>query len=348
MRGEGIPVGGQRQPHTFSAGKTLKRCRSKRVTENVDIIDVDDNNVVLLDENYSYTNFVFVDDDDDDDVNSEDDNMDEVQFIPKNNFPVKLSKCKRTYSGKVTSNRFGLDTDSESGSSDEDSPDFEFEDSSGKLKEEWEKAFLRRQNEVFPADNLPGSSRFCTDSRQDLDSGKKPDRCNDDSDSLSLGSYEEVDRSPSTADDDGISGGSFKLKDDICNDHQSDMRDRAGASHSCTNNSGEVGIPYETNVNCLVEKQNEVFCSESRLVDTSNDSVFFNREMHKETDEYKRSREEELASRQRELETQVSCLYSFFVLNFFSCGMRSYVLYQILFVISSIECLLIDTFLQHL
>ncbi|MCD7445909.1 hypothetical protein HAX54_024609, partial [Datura stramonium] len=70
---------------------------------------------------------------------------DDCQFVRENISPVKLSKCKRTYSGKApVQNRFGLMSDSESSSSDDD--DF-IEDYSGKLREQWQKASLKRKND---------------------------------------------------------------------------------------------------------------------------------------------------------------------------------------------------------
>lgn len=80
--------------------------------------------------------------------NFTDSTVEECQFVQDNSTPVRLSKCKRTYSGKTsTRNRYGLNTDSESDSSDGEYPDCELvEDSSGKVHELWEKAFSRRRN----------------------------------------------------------------------------------------------------------------------------------------------------------------------------------------------------------
>lgn len=68
---------------------------------------------------------------------------DDCQLVRENIPPVKLSKCKRTYSGKApVRNRYGLTSDSESGSSEDD----EFmEDYSGQLREQWQKASLKRK-----------------------------------------------------------------------------------------------------------------------------------------------------------------------------------------------------------
>ncbi|CAN4122016.1 unnamed protein product [Withania somnifera] len=70
---------------------------------------------------------------------------DDCQFVRENFSPVKLSKCKRTYSEKgPVQNRYRFMSDSESSSSEDD----EFmEDSSGQLREEWQKASLKRKND---------------------------------------------------------------------------------------------------------------------------------------------------------------------------------------------------------
>ncbi|XP_049404066.1 uncharacterized protein LOC125867562 [Solanum stenotomum] len=74
-----------------------------------------------------------------------DDIGDDCQFVRENISPVKLSKCKRTYSGKApVQNRYGLMSDSESSSSDDDEV---MGDYSGLLREEWQKASLKRKND---------------------------------------------------------------------------------------------------------------------------------------------------------------------------------------------------------
>ncbi|KAL3824003.1 hypothetical protein ACJIZ3_020032 [Penstemon smallii] len=80
---------------------------------------------------------------------SDDADVEECQFIQKNATPVRLSKGKRTYSGNAsTRNHYGLSTDSESESSNSDDNDCELmEDSSGKVQEQWEKAFSRRMKD---------------------------------------------------------------------------------------------------------------------------------------------------------------------------------------------------------
>lgn len=73
----------------------------------------------------------------------------QFNFAQENISPVKLSKCKRTYSGKTSSNRYGLSMNSDSDSSDNDFPDCEvMEDSSGKFREQWERASSKRKSDV--------------------------------------------------------------------------------------------------------------------------------------------------------------------------------------------------------
>ncbi|KAG8383009.1 hypothetical protein BUALT_Bualt05G0139300 [Buddleja alternifolia] len=74
----------------------------------------------------------------------------ECEFVHVNVTPVRLSKCKRTYSGKASArNCYGLDTDSETDSSDNECPDCEIvEDSSGEVQQQWEKAFSRRRKDT--------------------------------------------------------------------------------------------------------------------------------------------------------------------------------------------------------
>ncbi|KAL2510069.1 uncharacterized protein Fot_33716 [Forsythia ovata] len=82
--------------------------------------------------------------------NSADAASKECQFDRENLIPMKLSKCRHTYSGKPsTSNRYGLSTDSESELSDNEHPDCELmEDSLGKLQQHWEETFCRRKKDI--------------------------------------------------------------------------------------------------------------------------------------------------------------------------------------------------------
>lgn len=86
---------------------------------------------------------------------------DECEFIRENVPPVKLSKCKRTYSGKTSArNRYGIGTDSDTCPSDTDYADCELmEDSFGRVREQWERASSRRKcdtRNVQPGIGEPG------------------------------------------------------------------------------------------------------------------------------------------------------------------------------------------------
>ncbi|KAI8539352.1 hypothetical protein RHMOL_Rhmol09G0175800 [Rhododendron molle] len=186
MRGKGKSVQ-HPQSRTCSRGNTLKRCKNIGEADNVVLIDVDsdtlDNIKVInvpdsLKKKVRGSSVICIDDDESypsvgedngskfsDDAsssgrvsaafnhsqNSVDPVGDECQFVQEIFSPFKLSKCKRTYSGKASGkNRYGLDSESDnSGSSDNDFHDCEFmEGSFGKLREDWEKAYMKRKNDL--------------------------------------------------------------------------------------------------------------------------------------------------------------------------------------------------------
>ncbi|KAL2233485.1 uncharacterized protein LOC105156468 [Sesamum indicum] len=155
--------------------------------DNVIIIDIPESlpkkrqglHMLRKDKKWSFRNVIYIDDDETPDSNhsigvnnvsssagtssnrascrgsknfadSSDATAEECQFVQDNATPVRLSKCKRTYSGKALArNRYGLSSDSESDSSDSDCPDCEvLEDSSGEVQELWERAFSRRRKDI--------------------------------------------------------------------------------------------------------------------------------------------------------------------------------------------------------
>lgn len=146
----------------------LRRCRNIIVADNVDLIDVDTydfNNVIDLSESLTKKRvvsndksrprpkrtYIFIDDDESPsdhhagagERNFENGASSSRRYGPDIS-PVKLSKGKRTYSGRG----FRADSESES-SDDDDSPDCEFiEDLSGKFREQWERASLKRKADV--------------------------------------------------------------------------------------------------------------------------------------------------------------------------------------------------------
>ncbi|PSS28944.1 Bromodomain-containing protein [Actinidia chinensis var. chinensis] len=185
MRGKGKSVG-HPQSRTLCERNTLKRCKNNGRADNFVLIDVDNDNIdniIIIDDPESIkklqgSTVICIDDDESSDSNHHevgeeggghpyDDASssrrfgfslnrtqnfvdavgDECQFVHENTSPLKLSKCKRTYSGKgSTRNRYGLGPELDCGSSDNDC---EFmEDSCGKLREQWEKANMKKNYDV--------------------------------------------------------------------------------------------------------------------------------------------------------------------------------------------------------
>lgn len=311
MKGKGVSGGNGQRFHlrACSNGKTLKSCNRKGRRNSVVVIDVDCDNYVddmfvdvsgffrgsgsngkRKDGKYAYATVICIDDDDE--VGYEETigniNLGRGRFFRGNGTPVKLSKCKRTYSDNAsTSYRYGLGTDTERVlSDDDDDVDVEFEGSSGKIKQEWEKAFLRRQNECLGSVDQAGTSRFCSDSHQDIGTGDKTEKGSGGLDFTNHTGHEEVDRSHSIPMDEvkpennfcdnGCEASTFDRVNNVCNDQ-----------------------PFTGSLVAMEDVLND-----QSFGDMNNDSVFFNREMHKETDEYRCSVEAELAARQRELQIQ--------------------------------------------
>ncbi|XP_043702026.1 uncharacterized protein LOC122652374 isoform X2 [Telopea speciosissima] len=82
---------------------------------------------------------------------SEESDGEDCQFIQERSFPVKLSKCKRTYSGKtIPRSIFTFNPLSEGGSSESDGSDCELmEGSYGKIRDQWEKASTRKKTSEY-------------------------------------------------------------------------------------------------------------------------------------------------------------------------------------------------------
>ncbi|XP_010257939.1 PREDICTED: uncharacterized protein LOC104597876 isoform X2 [Nelumbo nucifera] len=107
--------------------------------------------------------------------NSDESDGDECQFIWERKFPVKLSKCKRTYSGKtVPRNCFTQNSVSESCSESDNSDCELMEDSFGNIREQWEKASLKKkgmegvQHGKFGTQDQASSSGSHTDSQKNV------------------------------------------------------------------------------------------------------------------------------------------------------------------------------------
>nr|XP_043606113.1 stress response protein NST1-like [Erigeron canadensis]XP_043606114.1 stress response protein NST1-like [Erigeron canadensis] len=172
---------------------TLRRCRNNIESDNIVLIDVDTynyDNVIVIDVPENLTKlrgsvdksrpkrtYILIDDDEspsagytganvDSERNFENGASSSRRYGPDIS-PVKLSTGKRTYS------RRGFSAHLESESSDDESPDCEYmEDFSGKLKEEWEKASLKRKADIHKdhggRKNNSSSSRPSEDALNDL------------------------------------------------------------------------------------------------------------------------------------------------------------------------------------
>ncbi|XP_073142750.1 uncharacterized protein [Henckelia pumila] len=186
MRGESA---GHSHSRPCFGRKTLRRCRNSQEADDVILIDVDSDhfdNVIIIDvpdslpkkrkgssilredNNGLLQTVIYIDDDESSDkFNSfagasssksfkphaedfEDVDAEENPYIQENVTPVRLSKCKRTYSGKASAGKgYGLNLDSEDNSSDNDHPDCELmEDIYGKVQEQWQKAYRRRKKGI--------------------------------------------------------------------------------------------------------------------------------------------------------------------------------------------------------
>ncbi|KAI7753305.1 hypothetical protein M8C21_020126 [Ambrosia artemisiifolia] len=289
--------------------KTLSRCRNNIEADNVVLIDVDTydfDNVIVIDIPESHTKkqggssdktrprtYIYIDDDDDDGDESPCDDNAGADLNGERNFengasssrryglenpsPVKLSKGKRTYSGR------GFNRQSDSDSSDDDSPDCEFmEDFSGKLKEQWERASLKRKG-VLHNDHASSSKPY-TDANSEF--GVNRNKKHDQDSNVNGTSDEQKDESPNF-DATGVEGG----KDD--------------------EPLGEM--PYTSSEEENEKNDLETAATADDDVPVEN-SIIGQREKLKETDEYKRALEEELLARQKALQRQdlkrleISCL----------------------------------------
>ncbi|CAA3009079.1 Hypothetical predicted protein [Olea europaea subsp. europaea] len=259
----------------------------------------------------------------------------ECDFVQENTTPVRLSKCKRTYSGKAsTKNVYGPSVNSEIDLSGNDSPDCELmEDSSGELRKQWEKAFFRRKkdkrNELkthmrnnqpdinershsgaeYPPFNFAEQqSSFETDVENDISNVRaKTDKFEEkvivsDKDMEHLQPCEPVikldlslEKPPS----------SKKLAPEIpssCNRNLNETQIRE--DDSCLDKAVEKLIEHVSNVQMEVERddpQHTQYGDNSRVVENF---IINEREKLKETEEYKKAIEEEWASRQRALQIQ--------------------------------------------
>ncbi|PHT67594.1 hypothetical protein T459_27081 [Capsicum annuum] len=282
---------------------------------------------------------------------------DDCQFVRENISPVKLSKCKRTYSGKApVQNQYGLASDSESSSSDDDEL---MEDFSGLLREQWQKASLKRKNDNSGTSGVgdvnsastggvqpePGESEehpvcpgYSKSSTEKEDQPPKPTReshcassktdVHDEGDPQTKNFEESY---PSIPREYHYSNGGVGPTESICREKASsgspisgkkcvdqengkrmpDKTSELGANHNETlpRNRGslvEEDLPESVSMSQHKdERHDDVNGQDGENVEHSVENcITTERERIKETSEYKKALEEELASRQRALALQ--------------------------------------------
>ncbi|KAK9064675.1 hypothetical protein SSX86_016057 [Deinandra increscens subsp. villosa] len=348
--------------------KTLSRCRSNIEADNVDLIDVDTydfNNVIVIDIPESLTKkqggskggkgpsrtYIYIDDDEtpckhhadadlDDGRNFENGASSSRRCGPEITSPVKLSKGKRTYSGR------GFNAHLESDSSDdEDGPDCEFmEDFSGKVKEQWEKASLKRKAAV--QNDRPSSSRLYEDVHSKFGENRNKqkhaegseilgtkeggsfngdatdvDGCKDDSplgEIPSTSSEEENEKNDfenaATIDDIHNKFGANKNKQKHAQDSEINGTNLEKEGESFNFDTTDVhGYKDDIPSNGSEEENEKNDFENAPTIDDDNDneddvpvedSIIGQREKLKETDEYKLALEQELLARQKALQIQ--------------------------------------------
>ncbi|XAR55949.1 hypothetical protein NMG60_11036203 [Bertholletia excelsa] len=99
----------------------------------------------------------------------------DCQFVPRNLSPRNLSKSRRTYSGRASCrNYYGLVPESDLDSSEDGFSDCEYmEDSFGKLREQWEKANMKKRYDIHNAESVrvdqATTSAFCGDTQENVE-----------------------------------------------------------------------------------------------------------------------------------------------------------------------------------
>lgn len=310
--------------------KTLKRCRNSNPVL-IDLETYNINNVIDIDvpekhtkkqggvkekSHPSKTVYIYIDDDESpidhhagqNARNSEKGASSSRRYVPDLS-PLKISKGKRTYSGR----RFSAPSDIES--SDDDSPDCEYiEDPSAEIREQWERASLKRKGDLHNDHNDNGVDKNKHKRTQDANfNGNRHEKRGESS------ARKDVEENLSDHDlrdnvdhDGGLNknkqtydqGSNFKRtrhaekgKSSAHSDNSSDYKARD------TVDGGKDDMPSTSNAegNEKNDLKNDATVDDDVPVE---DSIICEREKLKETDEYKRALEEELAERQRALKIQ--------------------------------------------
>ncbi|XP_071693737.1 uncharacterized protein [Rutidosis leptorrhynchoides] len=297
--------------------KTLRRCRTNIERDNVVLIDVDTynyNNVIIIDVPESLTKkrggstdksrpkrtYIYIDDDESPSDNDADapvnngrnfDNgaSSSRRYVPDVS-PVKLSKGKRTYSGR------GFNGQSENDSSDDDdSHDCEFmEDFNGKLREEWERASLKRKGVLHNEFRINADkqenvhvSNFRANHHENIgesSSGNVKHRKENLSDFRSGDKVDDVD-----VDKDGSHVGETHTYEDERMVENDECVPSSSTEEENEKNDNEDGANVEDDDDDDVPVQSLIIGEREKL---------------KETEEYKRALEEELKARERQIKIQ--------------------------------------------
>lgn len=250
----------------------------------------------------------------------------DTHFAHENISPVKLSKGKRTYSGICSNNRnsFSLQSDSDS-SDDDDNPDCEFmEDFSGKLREQWERASLKRKAGVHDdhISRRDHSSSFKSSGDAHNDSGVNKNKQKYAQASTSKGKSHKPDFMQRYQHEDKIrhaesSWSDCDARDEVDVDHHK-AYSPVGKTSLCEDqcldetedcgqrNTVHKGEKYEHMPSTSSEEENEKNDVIAPTIDAVpvESSIIDQREKLKETDEYKRALEEEWSARQIALKIQ--------------------------------------------
>ncbi|GKB38511.1 DnaJ domain-containing protein [Tanacetum coccineum] len=329
--------------------KALKRCRNSNPVL-IDLENYNINNVIDIDVPEKHTKkqgrvkekscpsktvYIYIDDDESpvdhhagqNARNSEIGASSSRRYVPDIS-PLKLSKGKRTYSGI----RFSAPSDIES--SDDDGPDCEYiEDPSAEIREQWERASLRRKGDLRNDRNDIGvdKNKYKRTQYANLNGTRHEKR----GESSAQKVVEENLSDHDLRDSVDLDGGLNKNKQtyDQGSNFNRTRHAEKGESSARSNNLSDYdardtvdGGKDDLPVGEAPVGHNDVAKTDEQVPSTSNaeenkkndlkndatdddddpveDSIISEREKLKETDEYKRALEEELAERERALKIQ--------------------------------------------
>ncbi|KAF5203655.1 Dnaj domain-containing protein [Thalictrum thalictroides] len=209
-------------------------------------------------------------------------------------FPFKYSKSRRTYSGKTfSSNRFGSGLAYDSSSSDSDSSDCEvMEESSGNIREQWERAALKKRifegvaNGQTGLDSEAGASGLFKDTSKNVEVGNTPNEHVETPFHSTPNDSNTLNRSTSTPCGDSITGGPGLGNEGTASGTSKDSPMSSGDENTCkphveaqfcsatdyekedlfnftASSRGNAGTSVPTPDEDLVAKSNKVFDEDS-------------------------------------------------------------------------------------